>query len=1026
MALTTLPSIDYSARDFTSIRAALIDHVKLNFPNDWQDYTESNLGICILELVAYVGDQLSFYLDRVSNEMFLPTVTQRQNAINLAALVGYVPRTTAAGSAPIRITLVSQSDATVIPAYTIFSDKNGEPWEFLVNIEIPAGRTDTKDIEVIGEVLGAGDGTTTTYSFLTDNANLVKGSVQLSFTINAVLYTTTVKSDGTVTVPFGGSGTLDHETGQVNLLFKTGFEPDSSTNITITYDWNQKITAFQGKTRLEQFTSDATSQQQFILSSTPVLISPRVESEVISPNPNRFEVWVGDPGSPFGNATGTKWTRVDSLVSAGPTEQVYSVKFDDQDRAIIEFGDNLAGAIPPSGTINVIYRTGGGTKGNIAVGFIDTTVTGQAGLLAVTTTITNFEKGSGGAERESLDEIRVNTPAFLRTNDTATTEQDYDSLSLFSRSGIGAITRAKSRLTPLKTITTRTVHSSYIMGTVPVGAPTTYFLLLPATPAIISTVAVSYTVAGVVRTVTANDLGSGLADLSGDATVNQASTRLRYNQQDFSQEVPGGFSGNGSQISFSGTLLGFPVFPSSVLFHYKIAGVEYVGYDDGAGFLNGTNVNSSASTINYTTGAVVLTFGTSGSRTSQNSQNYNFNAINAGGDVTLQIKVDGGGTQTITFTSGDFASYAACTAQEVVNKINASLTGALASVSSNKVKITSNTFGSTSSIEIVGGTANHATLGLNFQLGVASGVSSPPENASVISFDYQSCLKLVLNNAPTEGSDILISMESGPTSTDFPTNNIEVYTWTTDSDGKFVPPNTSLRDNLKSFLDLRRVLGTSVQVLAGFTMKIHYYLTVTFDPAVDQTQTRANIVSLIGTAFSESVNVAAGQDVPLSLVYDALTPLPLGVKDVVVQDVAVRVPIATGDGVSAVFKNDANLTPGKHVASGKLPALTGTGKIRVFLNDTQIGTSDSSTPAANLTNVTGASHSVLSGSTFNKTTGAFTIKISPAPSVGDILSVDYFLDEQVSSIGNALWNVTVESWEIAEVGDIFINNVESN
>jgi hypothetical protein len=39
-----LPSIDYTARDYEQIRAALVQHVQNFFPNDWQDFGESNLG----------------------------------------------------------------------------------------------------------------------------------------------------------------------------------------------------------------------------------------------------------------------------------------------------------------------------------------------------------------------------------------------------------------------------------------------------------------------------------------------------------------------------------------------------------------------------------------------------------------------------------------------------------------------------------------------------------------------------------------------------------------------------------------------------------------------------------------------------------------------------------------------------------------------------------------------------------------------------------------------------------------------
>lgn len=75
---------------------------------------------------------------------------------------------------------------------------------------------------------------------------------------------------------------------------------------------------------------------------------------------------------------------------------------------------------------------------------------------------------------------------------------------------------------------------------------------------------------------------------------------------------------------------------------------------------------------------------------------------------TLIVSVDGGLGQTVTFLTVDFDDIAAATAAEVVavlNRTTGGLTGATASVDSGKVRITSATYGSTSSVQVTGGTA---------------------------------------------------------------------------------------------------------------------------------------------------------------------------------------------------------------------------------------------------------------------------------------------------------------------------------
>ena len=1024
-----LPQIDYVARDYAQIRAALITHTQNFFPNDFQDFSESNLGICILELNAYVGDQLNFYLDRVVNEMFLPTVVQRANAVNLVALLGYVPRTVAAAVAPIQLTLeIAQTGTVTIPAYTSFTDSAGNIWEFLENLEIPTGRTDTINIQVTDENTATSTGATT-YTLALDNANLVTNSFSMKMTIHSILYNISASTDGVLVLPFGGTGLVDFLNGSVSLIYGAADAPDVGTSLLATYQWNQNIRAYQGETRLEQFTSTGQADQSFTITQTPILVAPRVLDDTITPDPSRIEVWIGDPGAPYGTSSGTLWRRVDSLVSGGSAEEVYSITLDDQDRVSINFGDNLNGKVPAVGTINIIYRQGGGTEGNVATGFISTTVTGLVGLFATTVTLLNYEPATGGAERESLDEIRVNAPAFFRTNDTATTEQDYDALALYSQSGLGAVTRAKSRLTPASQLSTKVVHSALILGTVPITTPLEYYLLLPGAPTVVSTVTVSYDVGAVTRNVTATDLGSGLANLTGDATVDSTLTRWRYDEQDIEGEFITGFTGNGTQVTFTGTLAKFPVFPGSVLFSYNIGGTSYIGYDDGSGTLVGTLVHAD-STINYNTGAVALHFGTPGSITSGNAETYDFNAINGGGAVDLFVNVDGSGIQTINFVAGDAVAYAAVTAAEVVAVLMTggsggggnALVGATANESAASVRITSDTYGVTSIVDIDAG-ANDANDALGFSLTAVAGVSSPIAASANITFDYQSCLRLVLLFVPDSGSEITISAETGPNLQTFPTNNIEVYTWSTGADGAFEQPTAALRDNLKAYLDLRRVLGTSIEVLPGRIFKLHYHLTVTFDPAISSTDTSAAIVTALESYFDNVVNVNAGSDVPLAAIYDALWPIG-GILKLVVQDVGILLEVGVGTGSKALFKDNI-LEPGQFIPQSRLPIVSGASNTKVRVGTVIAGNSDA-TAGTTVFQGTGGTFTTLSGSTLTFATGDFTVKLSPAPALNEKVYIEFLLDEAASADGVALWDIESDEWEIPTLGDVMINGSKVN
>ena len=84
------PVIDYLAKDFDSFRAALLDYSASAYPQ-WAERDEPDVGVMLAELLAAVGDDLSYYQDRVSLESALATATQQVSAQRLARLVDYEP-----------------------------------------------------------------------------------------------------------------------------------------------------------------------------------------------------------------------------------------------------------------------------------------------------------------------------------------------------------------------------------------------------------------------------------------------------------------------------------------------------------------------------------------------------------------------------------------------------------------------------------------------------------------------------------------------------------------------------------------------------------------------------------------------------------------------------------------------------------------------------------------------------------------------------------------------------------------------
>ena len=82
------PLLDYLAKDYASFRRLLVDLLPTLNP-DWTERNPSDLGMALLELLAYEGDRLSYFQDAVANEAYLDTLRARISARRHARLVDY-------------------------------------------------------------------------------------------------------------------------------------------------------------------------------------------------------------------------------------------------------------------------------------------------------------------------------------------------------------------------------------------------------------------------------------------------------------------------------------------------------------------------------------------------------------------------------------------------------------------------------------------------------------------------------------------------------------------------------------------------------------------------------------------------------------------------------------------------------------------------------------------------------------------------------------------------------------------------
>jgi hypothetical protein len=101
--------INFAATDFESLRESLIKYIKTVYPLEYQNFTESDLGVMLIELVAYMGAVMSLKADMLAHENYISTAKNRDNVKKLLELLGVKLKGPVSAAANASLTLDSTS-----------------------------------------------------------------------------------------------------------------------------------------------------------------------------------------------------------------------------------------------------------------------------------------------------------------------------------------------------------------------------------------------------------------------------------------------------------------------------------------------------------------------------------------------------------------------------------------------------------------------------------------------------------------------------------------------------------------------------------------------------------------------------------------------------------------------------------------------------------------------------------------------------------------------------------------------------
>ena len=411
-------NVNYTSKDFSTIKADLIEYTKSYFPDTYKDFNETSPGMMLIELSSYVGDVLSYYIDYNYKENLITTATEKRNVRRLSEFLGYkVPNKTPSVVRLKVTTTINADETTGLPLY------GTAPSSIDSGLQIASSVDSQIFFETTGEIdfTSSGSGDPAISAPILDS-NGEAESYTLTRFVRAVSGQTKTKSF-TITSP---AKFLELDLGEDDVIEVLSCTDSSGLT------WYEVDYLAQEKVLKETHYSDDTIRdsaydQGNATDSLSVIPVPYV-AEYIRTNKKFISKFDEDTQTYkvcFGNGlfkSGDNATNVDPVEQAGVT--VNGTALSEIPGAISStISNNLnLGETPTNTTLTFSYRVGGGATSNVQAGELTNINNAPDG---VTISVTNDEPSVGGTDGQTVDEIKHNASAFFATQLRCVTKEDY-------------------------------------------------------------------------------------------------------------------------------------------------------------------------------------------------------------------------------------------------------------------------------------------------------------------------------------------------------------------------------------------------------------------------------------------------------------------------------------------------------------------------------------------------------------------------------------------------------------------------
>ena len=411
---------DFQSYDFDNLRRTMINYLRQNYPEDFNDYIESSEYLALIDMIAFLGQNLSFRVDLNARENFLETAERRESVLRLARMLSYNPRRNQAANGLLKFDTIKTTENIL--------DSNGLN---LAGITVKWNdQTNSNYFEQFVKIMNSALPLSNSIGNPLKSALIADVQTQ-KYRLNATntgqaIYPFTKRIEGVstrfeiVSTDISAESILEEPPLPGNspaFLFRDDGQGAGSNNTGFFMHFRQ------GKLETGNFSVNNPTPNQAV----------QIDAE----NINDSDVWLFSVNSAgFDN---NQWTKIDSTEGNNviynslfnQTRDVFAVTTRIGDRINLNFSDGVFGNLP-AGDFRTYYRTSSNLRSVITPSAVSTVSieipyqsrNGSSQVLTIGLKL-NYTVNNGTAS-ETNTEIKQNAPATYYTQNRLITGEDYN------------------------------------------------------------------------------------------------------------------------------------------------------------------------------------------------------------------------------------------------------------------------------------------------------------------------------------------------------------------------------------------------------------------------------------------------------------------------------------------------------------------------------------------------------------------------------------------------------------------------